>query len=246
MTGNPFLRRSGFDGYGYAYAPVGERMTLVGTANKVIILLLLVMATAFGTAYLFFYTHLAALVMLLMILGMIGGFIVALITIFKQNLAPVTAPLYAVFEGLAVGGISAIFEVMFPGIVFQAVSMTFIVLLIMAFLYRSRIIKVTRGFRIAIISAIGAIMVVYIAEIILSFMGMGIPYIFGNGPIGIGFSLLVVGVASFSLMLDFDMIERGAQSGAPAYMEWYGAFALLVTLVWLYIEMLRLLAKMRR
>lgn len=187
--------------------------------------------------------------------GGIGGFIVALITIFKPKAAPFTAPLYAVLEGLFLGAVSAFYEAtygsaegtnpMFSGIVVQAVALTMAITLVMVTLYGTRIIRVTEKLRAGIIAATGAVVLVYLASFVLGFMGIEIPYLHSSGPIGIGISLVIVGIAAFNLLLDFDLIERGVRGGAPKYMEWYAGFALLVTLVWLYLEILRLLSKLR-
>jgi uncharacterized YccA/Bax inhibitor family protein len=166
-------------------------------------------------------------------------------TIFKQTWAPFTAPIYALLEGLVLGSLSAVLELRFPGIAMQAVGMTFGVLFVMLLLYRSHIIPVTQKLRMGIVAATGAIFLFYIAEMILGFFGVHFGAINGSGPIGIGFSIVVVAIAAFNLILDFDFIERGVHGGAPKYMEWYGAFGLMVTLVWLYLEIIRLLAKLR-
>jgi uncharacterized YccA/Bax inhibitor family protein len=181
--------------------------------------------------------------------GMIGGFICAMVTIFKKAWSPVTAPLYALLEGLVLGSLSAVFELRYPGIAIQAVGLTFGTLFAMLFLYRSGIIKVTEKFRMGVFAATGGIALFYFLEIILSFFHinfMGTYGVNGSGLIGIGFSLLVVGIAALNLVLDFDFIEKGVQYGAPKYMEWYGAFGIMVTLIWLYLEILNLLAKLNR
>lgn len=181
--------------------------------------------------------------------GLIAGFILAMVTIFKPNWSPITAPMYAAAEGLFLGAFSLFVQAMIAEqginqpIVVQAVFLTFGSLLAMLALYQSRIITVNDKFRSIMVMAVGAIALVYFVSIILGFFGMSIPLIHEGGPVGIGFSLLVVGIASFSLLLDFDIIERGAAAGAPKFMEWYAGFGLLVTLVWLYIEFLRLLMK---
>ncbi|MEM7009483.1 MAG: Bax inhibitor-1/YccA family protein, partial [Thermodesulfobacteriota bacterium] len=178
--------------------------------------------------------------------GLIGGLIFAFITIFKKTWAPITAPIYAILEGLAIGGISAIFELQFSGIVFQAVSLTFGTLFAMLVTYRLGLIKVTEKFRMGVVAATGAIFVVYLLSFVLGFFSINVPFIHSGGTIGILFSLFVVVIAALNLVLDFDFIEKGAEHGAPKYMEWYGAFGLIITLVWLYIEFLRLLSKLRQ
>ncbi len=178
--------------------------------------------------------------------GLIGGLVLALVCIFKARWSPVIAPLYALAEGFALGAISAFFELRYPGVVLQAVMLTVGVLVVMLLAYRSGLFKVTKKFRMGVVAATGAIALLYLVDIGLRFFGgIHIPFIHESGMLGIGFSLLVVGLAALNLVLDFDLIERGVEGGAPKYMEWYGAFGLMVTLVWLYLELLRLLGKMR-
>jgi uncharacterized YccA/Bax inhibitor family protein len=181
-----------------------------------------------------------------MLIGLFGGLICALITTFKKEWSPVTAPIYALLEGLALGGISAAFDVRYHGIAIQAVSLTFGTLLILLLAYSSGWIKVTDKFRLGIVAATGGIFVFYMLQMLLGFFGVHFAAINGAGTFGIGFSLVVVAIAALNLVLDFDFIERGVQVGAPKYMEWYGAFGIMVTLVWLYLEILRLLSKMNR
>jgi uncharacterized YccA/Bax inhibitor family protein len=157
----------------------------------------------------------------------------------------VTSPIYALLEGLALGGISAVFELRYPGIGIQAVSLTFGTLFVLLLAYSSGWIKVTEKFRLGIVAATGGIAVFYLLQMLLGFFGVHFTMINGSGLIGIGFSLIVVAIASLNLVLDFDFIEQGVKAGAPKYMEWYGAFGIMVTLVWLYLEILRLLSKMR-
>lgn len=241
-TSNPALNGRVFQGQPIA---LDDAMTLDGTVNKTGILLLCAAATAAYSWHIFMQTRNIAEVSGLMWIGLIGGLIVAFATIFKQTWAPFTAPVYALLEGLVLGGISAVLELRFPGIAMQSVGMTFGVLFVMLFLYRARIIPVTQKLRMGIVAATGAIFLFYIAEMILGFFGVHFGLINGRGPIGIVFSVIVVAVAAFNLVLDFDFIERGVQARAPKYMEWYGAFGLMVTLVWLYLEILRLLSKIR-
>ncbi len=180
-----------------------------------------------------------------MVVGAIGGFVVALVTIFKQTWAPVTAPLYALLEGLVIGGVSTIFEAQFPGIVIQAAGLTLGTCLALLLAYKSRLIRATENFKMGVVAATGGIALFYLITLVLGFFGIRIPLLYSNGWMGIGFSLFVVVIAALNLVLDFDFIEQGAARGAPKYMEWYGAFGLMVTLIWLYLEMLRLLAKLR-
>lgn len=179
------------------------------------------------------------------LVGAIGGLIVAIITIFKPTASPISAPVYAAFEGLFLGAFSAVFEYMYPGIVAQAVALTFGTLGSLLIAYRFRLIRATENFRLGVCAATGGIALVYLVGFIMSFFGSGMPYIHNTGMIGIGFSLFVIVIAALNLVLDFDFIETGVERGAPKYMEWYAGFGLLVTLIWLYIEILRLLAKLR-
>ena len=218
-------------------------MTIRGTVNKTFMMLLLLMIPAAWVWNQFFTSGTPQAIMLWLYGGLIGGFIVAMITIFKKQWSPVTAPLYAVLEGFAIGGISAFFEAQFPGIVIQAVALTFATLLCLLLAYKSKIIKATENFKLGVVAATGGIAGIYMITIVLGFFGIRMPYIHESGTIGIIFSLVVVIIAALNLVLDFDFIERGAASRAPKFMEWYAAFGLMVTLIWLYLEMLRLLAK---
>jgi uncharacterized YccA/Bax inhibitor family protein len=240
-TSNPVLSEKGFAGFGV----VGERMTLQGTVNKTGILLLCAIASAAWTWHLFIQSQSAATVLPWLWIGTIGGFVCALITTFKKEWAGVTAPAYAILEGLALGGISSVLELRFPGIAIQSVSLTFGTLLVLLLAYRSGLIPVTQNFKLGIVAATGAIMLFYLVQFVLGFFGVHFTAVNGSGPIGIGISLIIVGIAALNLVLDFDFIENGARMGAPKYMEWYGAFGLMVTLVWLYLEILRLLTKLR-
>ena len=217
----------------------GEGMSIGGTVGKTGLLLTLLTASAF-----WMWTSPLDPTGFLMI-AVIVGFIVAMVTIFKKEWSPVTAPVYALVEGVVLGGLSELFEMRFPGIVIQAVFLTFGTLMALLMVYQSGMVKVTDNFRLGLLAATGGIALIYIATLALSFFGIQIPYIHDSGPIGIGFSVFVVIIAALNLVLDFDFIEKGAQQGAPKYMEWYGAFGLIVTLIWLYIEFLRLLSKLR-
>ncbi len=232
-----------------------ETMTVSGTVNKCFVLLLIVLATATWswqeTLKVFLAQSAEGAVSgaggfpILVLGGAIAGVILALVTVFFKKLSPYTSPAYAVAEGLLLGGLSAVMEQRYPGIVFQAVLGTFGTFFFMLFLYRSNYVRATDGFKRGMAAALGGVFFVYLITMILGFFGKHIPYIHESGPIGIGFSVVVVGIAAFSLILDFDQIESGERVRAPKFMEWYGAFALLVTMVWLYLEMLRLLAKIR-
>jgi uncharacterized YccA/Bax inhibitor family protein len=248
-TSNPALGENTFrDLAGARYGggiDVTSRMTLSGTVNKTGILLLCSIASAAWTWSRFLATRDFADVSPLLLVGALGGFVFALVTIFKKEWSPVTAPIYALLEGLVLGGLSALLDLRYPGIAMQAVALTFGTLFVMLFLYKSRIIAVTQKFRIGVIAATGGIMVFYLIEMLLGFFGIHFATINGAGPIGIAFSLFIVAIAALNLVLDFDFIERGANYGAPKYMEWYGAFGIMVTMIWLYLEILRLLSKIR-
>ncbi|HEV2273974.1 MAG TPA: Bax inhibitor-1/YccA family protein [Acidobacteriaceae bacterium] len=241
-TSNPALNDRAFRGQ---LGAIGEAMTLEGTVNKTGLLLLCAVASATWAWHLFMQTRSAETVLPLLWIGTIGGFIFAMVTVFKKTWSPVTAPAYALLEGLALGSISAVLEVRFPGVAIQSVSLTFGTLLVLLLAYRSGMIRVTQKFRLGVIAATGAIMLFYILEIVLGFFGVHFASVNGSGTLGIGFSVVVVIIAALNLVLDFDFIESGVRAGAPKYMEWYGAFGLMVTLVWLYLEILRLLTKMR-
>jgi uncharacterized YccA/Bax inhibitor family protein len=249
-TSNPALGENTFRGmsgggqYGEAI-DVASRMTLSGTVNKTGILLICTAATAAWTWFRFLASMDFAAVAPLLLIGGIGGFICAMVTVFKKEWAPVTAPIYALLEGLVLGGLSAMTNLRYPGIAVQAVSLTFGTLFVLLIAYSSRIIKVTEKFRLGVVAATGGIMVFYLLQMVLGFFGIQFRSLNGAGMIGIGFSLLVCAIAALNLVLDFDFIERGVNYGAPKYMEWYGAFGIMVTLIWLYLEILRLLTKMR-
>lgn len=221
-----------------------QPMTVNGAINKTLILLALVLVPAAYTWSLVFQGFMDKASMLC-IGGAVAGFIVALILAFTRKAANILAPLYAVCEGFFVGGISAFFEASYAGLVIQAVAATFGAMLSMLLLYKSRVIVCTDKFRAVIFTATLSIAIIYLIQIIASFFGRGIPQIFTASPIGIVFSIIVVVIAALNLIVDFDFIEQGANRMLPKEYEWYGAFGLMVTLVWLYIEMLRLLAKLR-
>jgi uncharacterized YccA/Bax inhibitor family protein len=247
-TSNPALGQNTFSNLAAqpgSLIDVQDRMTLNGTVNKTGILLICSIATAAWTWHMFLPERDITNVAPLMMLGLIGGFIVAMVTTFTKQWSPVTAPIYALLEGLVLGGLSAMLELRYPGIAIQAVSLTFGTLFVLLIAYRSGWIQVTQKFRLGVIAATGGIFVFYMLEMILGFFGVQFMSVNGNGVIGIGFSLIVVAIAALNLVLDFDFIEQGVQYGAPRYMEWYGAFGIMVTLVWLYLEILNLLSKMR-
>ena len=254
-TSNPAMNPAAFAAE-RSYAP-GQAMTVQGAVNKSFILFGLLLFTASWVwgklmtptevlGYEAAAQQTNSAVMPFVVGGGIVGFVVALITIFKRKLSPYTAPIYALCEGFVIGGISAIFEHSYPGIVIQAVGLTFGTLFCMLFLYKTGVVKVTQKFMMGLAAATGAVCLVYLINFVMGFFGSGIPLITSSGTFGILFSVVVVGIAAFNLVLDFHIIETGAEQGAPKYMEWYGAFALMVTMIWLYLEILRLLAKMRR
>jgi uncharacterized YccA/Bax inhibitor family protein len=243
-TSNPALNENIFaDVRGYASAD--EAMTVQGTVNKALILLLCALATSGWLWIKFFQDPVPSTVMPWMIGGAIGGLILALITVFKMTWAPITAPIYALLEGLVIGGLSALAELQFSGIVFQAVLGTFGTFLALLAAYTSGLIRATEKFKLGVMAATGGIALIYLISMVFNLFGAQVPYIHDSGLIGIGFSLFVVVIAALNLVLDFDFIDTGVRQGAPKYMEWYGAFGLMVTLIWLYIEMLRLLMKLR-
>lgn len=241
-TLNPALNDKVFRGLPGA---LGETMTLEGTVNKTGILLLCAVATAAWTWHLAMNPETLPLDYVLLLVGLFGGLIFALVTTFKKTWAPVTAPIYALLEGLVLGGLSATLELRYPGIAIESVCLTFGTMFVLLLAYRSGMIRVTQKFRLGIVAATGAIFLFYMVEMLLGFFGIRFASVNGSGALGIGISLVIVCVASLNLVLDFDFIERGVDAGAPKYMEWYGAFGLMVTLVWLYLEMLRLMAKLR-
>ncbi len=242
-SSNPALISNPFSGFGLVAE--SHTMTIRGTINKTLILLLLVILPAAWVWKQFYQAgQNPAAVQTWMILGLLGGFVLSLATIFKKDWAPITAPLYAVMEGLFLGAISGIFEHSYPGIVTQAVSLSIATLLMMLVAYQAGWIRPTERFKLGIVAATGAIALVYFVTFILGFFHINVPFINGSGIFSILFSIFVVGIAALNFILDFDFIEQGSRSGVPKYMEWYGAFALMVTLIWLYIEILRLLAKM--
>ena len=246
-SGNPALSESTFLdlGSGTVVRRDADAMSLNGTVNKTAFLLVLVLATSMFT-WSKAYAGAGAGLMPWVWGGAIGGLVLALVTVFKKQWAPVTAPLYAAVEGLFIGAISAVFEQRFPGIVIQAVGLTFGTMAALLVAYRSGLIKATENFKLGVVAATGGIALLYLVNIgmgLLGFEGMG--FIHDSGWMGIGFSAVVVVVAELYLVLDFDFIEQGVEQGAPKYMEWYAAFGLLVTLIWLYLEILRLLSKLQ-
>lgn len=240
-TSNPVMTGRIFEKAAHT-GEVSREMTINGTINKVGLMLLLTIAAAA-------YTWRMVTGMdpgnagTYAIGGAIGGFILALITVFRPTASPVTAPIYAILEGLFLGAISAIVNAAYPGVAFQAVLLTFGTLFTMLLLYRSGRIRATPRFRRGVFMATGAVFFAYLLSWISSLFGMNMGFLHSGGTLGIVINLVIIGVAALNLILDFDFIEKGAQMRAPKYMEWYGAFGLMVTLIWLYIEFLRLLAR---
>jgi uncharacterized YccA/Bax inhibitor family protein len=240
-SGNPALKEDTFD-HARAISP-DQAMTLGGTVNKTAMSLFILLVAA---AYIWNRGADDPAVGGFVLAGAIGGLVVALITAFKQTWAPITTPVYAGLEGLVLGGISVVFERSYPGIVSQAVFLTFGTLGGLLLAYQSGLVKATENFKLGIFAATGGIALVYLLSFVLGFFGISVPLIHSSGTWGILFSVFVVAIAALNLVLDFDFIERGVERGAPKYMEWYAAFGLLVTLVWLYLEILRLLAKLQQ
>ncbi len=238
-TSNPALRSDTFTSPDVISG--SEPMTIGGTVHKSFILLAIAMVAAFFT-----WRGAGALNAPLTIVGAIGGFIVAMVLCFKKTWAPMLAPAYALLEGLFLGGVSAQYARVYEGIVGQAVMLTFGTFFALLAVYQAGLIRPSENFKLGLFAATGGIAVVYLLTMVLGFFGVQIPYIHGNGMIGIGFSVVVVIIAALNLVLDFDFIEQGAAARAPKYLEWYAAFGLLVTLVWLYLEILRLLSKLRQ
>ncbi|MEA1973482.1 MAG: Bax inhibitor-1/YccA family protein [Candidatus Cloacimonadota bacterium] len=241
-TSNPILKDKNFRD---AEFTTSKRMTINGTLNKALLMLLLLSVTAS------FVWHKATsgdlgTVTSLMFLGMIGSLGFILYTVFTKKINAVTSLGYAAFEGLMIGGLSAILNMSYPGIVMQAVTITFGIAFGMFAMYRYGIIKVTDKFRMGVMGATGGIFVIYMLNMVLGMFGIQVPFIHSTGMFGIGFSVFVIGIASLNLVLDFDFIDRATKNGASEEMEWMGAFGLMVTLIWLYVEVLRLLSLLNR
>lgn len=248
-SSNPTLTQKMFDRSSNAEANALGIMTVRGTIYKFGFLLLMIMGSAFYTWNLY-QTGNPAQTQTLMFVGLFGGLIAAFAIIFKPTWAPYIAPAYGLLEGLFLGAISAImneaFAKSYPGLVMQAVGLTFGVAIAMFILYNFRIIKATEKFKSMISSAILGIFIFYVITMIAGFFGVNMPFMTDSSPLGIGISLFIVAIAALSLIVDFDMIEQGAAQGAPKFMEWYGAFGLMVTIIWLYMEILRLLSRFSR
>lgn len=244
-SGNPVLNEKAISGQARP-AALGERMTLQGAINKSFLLLVVLLASALWPWSQYMATGDAASVGTSILIGALGGLVVGLIISFKATTAPYLAIPYAALEGLAVGGFSALLERRYPGIAIQAVGLTFGVLAVLLVAYSMRLIRVTQQFRAIVVGATGAIALLYVVTMVLGLFHVNVPVLNDATPLGIIVSLVICGVAAMNLVLDFDLVESGVAQGAPRYMEWYCAFGLMVTLVWLYLEILRLLSKLRR
>ena len=239
-SSNPVMTGKIYEKVGGAVSD--SSMTINGTINKIGLMLLLLIASASYTWNMVLADD-PGRVGTLAIVGAIGGFIVAMVTVFSPKSSPYTAPVYAILEGMFLGAISAVINARYPGVAFQAVLLTIGTLFTMLFLYRSGRIRATPKFRKGVMMATGAVFFAYMISWLLSLFGLPMGFMHSSGPLGILISLVIIVIAALNLIMDFDFIERGSQMGAPKYMEWYGAFGLMVTLVWLYIEFLRLLSR---
>lgn len=240
-SSNPAMTGRIFEKAGMA--SVGsDAMTINGTINKIGLMLLMLIAAAAYTWNMVAGADPGRANTLAMV-GAIGGFITAMVTIFRPKSSAISAPIYAILEGLFLGAISAVLNSMYPGIAFQAVLLTIGTLFTMLFLYRSGRIRATPRFRRGVLMATGAVFFAYLISWIMALVGMPVGFMHSSGPLGILINLVIIVIAALNLIMDFDFIEKGSQMGAPKYMEWYGAFGLMVTLIWLYIEFLRLLSR---
>jgi uncharacterized YccA/Bax inhibitor family protein len=244
-SGNPGLNDRTFSGLPRP-ALASERMTLQGTIHKSFLLLIVLMGAALWPWSQYLATGNPAVVYLPALVGAIGGLVLALIISFRPTTAPYLAVPYAALEGLVIGGISALLEKKYPGIAIQATALTFAVLAALLVAYSTGLIRVTQRFRAIVVGATGAILLLYLVTTVLNLFHVATPFMYNSSALSVGLSLIIVGIAALNLVLDFDLIESGVAQGAPRFMEWYGAFGLLVTLVWLYMEVLRLLSKVRQ
>jgi uncharacterized YccA/Bax inhibitor family protein len=244
-SSNPALNSETFDKVEKATDADGT-MTLQGTVNKTGLLGLIVFASALYTWNMYQRSLNFEQIQSYVLIGSVSAFVVALVLIFNKPWSPYLAPLYCLLEGLALGGLSAFMDERFPGIVLQAIMLTFGILFSLLFIYRLGLIRATENFKLIVASATAGIAIFYLISLIGSFFNFHVPLIHDNGIWGIVFSLFVVVIAALNLVVDFDFIEQGAASNAPKYMEWYSAFGLMVTIIWLYLEILRLLSKVRK
>lgn len=244
-SGNPSLDKETFSACDKA-ADGQKTMTIDGTVNKTFLLLVITMVSAYATWQLYFSGFDFELLRVIMIGGSILGLGLSFFIVFNKDLAPFLAPVYAVAEGLALGALSAVMNDAFPGIVVQSLALTFSIFVVLLVIYKLRLIRVTENFKLMVASATGGIALYYMVSIVAGLFGYELPLIHESSISGIIFSVFVVVLAAMNLVVDFDFIEQGAESNVPRYMEWYGAFGLLVTVIWLYLEILRLLSKMRK
>ncbi len=243
-SSNPALAGGAFSSYDQVYgAAPSTTMTVMGTVGKTFGMLGILCLTAMFSWDAVRNDSMPGFVVPV---SALAGFIVAMITIFRPTVSPFTAPLYAALEGVFLGALSQIFEQKYPGIATQATLLTIGVTASMLLVYATGLIKVTSQLATGIVAATGGIALVYLISVIGRMFGMPLPFIHDASRLGIAFSVFVVGLAAFNLLLDFEVIRSGAERGAPKWMEWYGAFGLMVTLVWLYMEILRLLSKLQR
>jgi uncharacterized YccA/Bax inhibitor family protein len=243
-TGNPGLNERTFAGLPRA-SVAGEAMTLQGTINKAFLLLVVLLAAALWPWSQFFASADPASVAPAVLIGLVGGLVFGLIISFKPTLAPYLSIPYAACEGLLIGGISAVLEKRYPGIAIQAVGLTIGVMAALLLAYTMRIIRVTQRFRAIVVGGTGAIFLLYLVSAVLGLFHVNVSFLNDASPLSMGVSLVIIGFAALNLVLDFDLIETGVAQSAPRYMEWYAAFGTLVTLVWLYLEILRFLGKAR-
>lgn len=240
-SSNPILRDSVLEG---AYALTERPMTVSGTMNKLLLLSLIMIVGAAAVFYQFYMQH-YDYVNILMIAGCIIGFIIALVIAFKPKTTPYLAPVYAFAQGAVVSGLSCFFEASFPGIVMQAISITILTVLSMAVLFKAGLIKATEQFRSIILTATIAVAIFYLISFVLMLFHVNVPYFTTNSTVTITINAVIAIIAALNLIIDFDFIERGTNAPLPSFFEWYGAFGLLVTILWLYVEILRLLARLR-
>lgn len=240
-SSNPILRDSV---YKESYALTERPMTVAGTMNKLLVLTIIMLIAA-ATVYYKFSLSLTDFVNIMLYGGIIVGFIAAIIISFKVKTAPYLSPIYAFAQGASISAISCIFESKMPGIVIQAISLTFIVVFAMAILYRAGLVKATERFKAVIFTATLSIAIFYFIALLLMFFNVNIPYFTSTSPLAIGVNAIIAIIASLNLIIDFDFIEKGVQTPLPSVFEWYGAFGLLVTILWLYVEILRLLSRLR-
>jgi uncharacterized YccA/Bax inhibitor family protein len=244
-SSNPVLKESTFDGYAYITGqPAAAKMTVSGTINKALILFAILVACAVTGGFLTVTTP--SLALPIIIVGALSGLVIAITLTFKRELAPTLAPVYAVAQGLAVGAISVFYEAMYRGIIIQAVAGTFGILGLMLVLYRTGVLRATPIFVKTVVFATLGIACMYLVSFVMMMFGGKMPLLHDATPVGIVISVVICIVAALNFILDFDLIEKGSEAGAPKYMEWYAGFGLLVTLVWLYLELLRLISKINR